>query len=141
MKSLEIKSFIMAMIALCAIFVSCHRNPDKPDIGETIIGSWRWVCSYGGYGGQYIFADSVDYQKFVSLDINSIYTEMVDDSVYYRQPYRIEKKEVWGDTAEVIIIENYPFELIIDRVDRDTLVLNEYCNDCYTHTFVRLYPI
>lgn len=119
----------------------CNRKPTKVDIYDVVAGNWRWIYSYGGYGGQYIDPDSVGYNKSVYFGINHVYTEFVDDSVAVESPFAIELRQFGGQSAYVLTIENQTIDLIIEKVNSDTLVLDEYCNDCYAHTYLRLYPI
>lgn len=137
------RAVAIMVVAACALTVArCDKGPTEPDVTELLIGNWAWRYSYGGYAGQYIYADSVDYDKSVSFQVNSIYDEWINHSTVYHEHYDIVKKGVWqSDTAYVVIIENYPFELIVDRISMDSLVLSEHCYDCYTHTYVRLYPM
>lgn len=141
LKRLLAKTLIVLLVAIGLMTHSCGRDPTEVGISDVLNGNWAWIYSYGGYGGHYIYPDSVGYDKTVDFGINHIYREMVDDSTTYYERFRIEIKEVWNDPAYVVIIENYPFELIIERVDMDTLVLNEYCSDCFSHTYIRLHPI
>ncbi|MEE9555029.1 MAG: hypothetical protein V3W18_12090 [candidate division Zixibacteria bacterium] len=132
---------IVLSVAIGLIALNCNRNPTESGIDEVLAGNWVWVYSFGGFGGQYIYPDSVGYDKSVSFGVNSMYTEMINDSTACHGRFRIEQKEVWNELAYVVIIDNYEFELIIERVDTDTLVLGEYCDDCYAHTYIRLHPI
>ncbi len=134
------RAVAILVLAACALTVArCDKGPTEPNVAELLIGDWAWRYSYGGFAGQYIYADSVDYDRGVSFHVNSIYDEWINDSTTYHEHYNVVKKAVWhSDTAYVVIIENYPFELIVDRISTDSLVLSEYCSDCYTHTYGRI---
>ena len=128
---------LLTGISICG----CQRNSTKLGVLDILEGNWAWVYSQGGYGGQYIYPDSVGYDKIINIGSNSIYIEIVDDSVSFRGRYEIVRQQISGELAYVMIIENYPKQLIIDRLDADTLVLGENCDDCFEHTYIRLYPI
>ena len=132
---------IVILIVIGLMTQSCGRDPTEVGIEDILEGNWGWIYSYGGYAGQYIYPDSVGYDKSVSFGVNSMYTEMNNDSTAVHERFRIENKMVWNEPAYVVIIDNYEFELIIERVDMDTLVLGEYCSDCFSHTYIRLHPI
>jgi hypothetical protein len=119
----------------------CRRKPTEPGIYDVIEGNWNWVYSFGGYAGQYIYPDSVGYHRTIHFGFNHMYLEMIDDSTAYNEPFEIVKKAVGNDLEYVVQIENYPNELVVDRIDADTLVLSERCFDCFAHTYIRMYPI
>lgn len=135
----------VVMLALAAVtnlfFMACNRKPTKVDIYDVVAGSWRWIYSYGGYAGQYIDPDSVGYDKSIHFGINRVYTEYVDDSVAVEEPFAIELTQIGGRPSYVLTIENQAIDLIIQKVNSDTLVLDENCDDCYAHTYLRLHPI
>ncbi len=141
MERLQPKAAVLVFSLLWLLLPVCGDGPLRVGPLGDLPGNWAWIHSYGGIAGQDIYADSVDYTKTVNIGINSNYTEFVDDSVYCHQSFQLIEKVVWDRTALVMIIENYPFELVIERVDRDTLVLNQYCEDCFRHTYIRLHPI
>ncbi len=132
---------VVILVAIGLMTHSCERDPTEVGISDVLNGNWGWIYSYGRYAGHYIYPDSVGYDKTVDFGTNHMYREMVDDSTTCYERFRIEIKEVWNDPAYVVIIDNYPFELIVERVDMDTLVLTEHCYDCFSHTYIRLHPI
>ncbi|MEE8404336.1 MAG: hypothetical protein V3S17_02985 [candidate division Zixibacteria bacterium] len=135
------KSSIISLIFLLSILLmSCNDKPTEKV--SPIRGNWRWVQSCGGFAGTCIYADSVNYSRRLSFDYNSNFTEYLNDSLMFAGKYRIVRKLVWGtDTSDVIVIDDYPFELIIDYIRNDSLSVSEICFDCFVSIYVKLGPI
>lgn len=135
------------LVLFLSMLLQCKCGPTRPDSNNEIFGSWNWEWSYGGLAGEYIFADSVDYYKSLIIDRNMTLIEMHMDSVVYSSSITVEKRIIGNaDTADVIIVEDHPmfpspFWLIIDHASRDSLILTDYCLDCYTHKYIRMFPI
>lgn len=135
------KSSIISLIfALCVLLMSCDGKPTETV--NPIVGSWRWVQSCGGIAGTCIYSDSVDYSNFLSFENNGNFSEHSSDSLIFAGKYRIVRKEVLGaDTSDVIVIDDYPFELEIIYIRNDSMSLNEICADCFVSIYVKLGPI
>ena len=135
------KSSIISLIFLLSILLSsCNDKPTEKI--SPIVGSWRWVQSCGGVAATCIYADSVDYSKFLSFEQNGDFREHSSDSLIFAGKYRIVRKEVLGaDTSDVIVIDDYPFELEIVYIRNDSMSLNEICADCFVSIYVKLGPI
>jgi hypothetical protein len=146
MKSIKFAAGLFLILVTIILF-QCNRGPSKPRIGNDIYGSWAWDRSCGGYSGDCIYADSVDYLRTVYIEENLTYYETYDDSVVYDGLFALEDSiTAESDTVRIIIIENYPsgpspLRLIAGYVDTDSLILIEDCDDCYTHKYRRLLPI
>jgi hypothetical protein len=136
--------FLLALaLVFCLILsIQCGDKGIDPRPPSGLVGSWRWVVSCGGVAYQCYYPDSVDYERRISFRADSTYIETSYGGIGFSGRFSVVRKEIsGGDTADVIIIEDYPFELIIDSLTSTTLILIDNCADCFVSTYKRLFPI
>ncbi|UCD93371.1 MAG: hypothetical protein JSU69_06235 [Candidatus Zixiibacteriota bacterium] len=141
MKRIE---FLIALaLASCLILsIQCGDKGTEPKPPSGLVGTWQWVVSCGGFAYQCYYADSVDYTRLITFRADSTYIETIDNATVFSGRFSVVRKEIWGsDTANVLVIEGYNFELIIDSLTITTLVLTDHCYDCFVGTYYRLFPI
>ncbi|MEX0719876.1 MAG: hypothetical protein WD059_04350 [Balneolaceae bacterium] len=131
MKLLYIISFIL--LTSCSVFDNEHVIEDE------LQGEWNWVQSTGGFIGETIHVDSVDYEMTLIIYHGG-------SAFWYRellQEYKIkEGEEDWAEGNLVMYpveneTEDFKISRIIDGVYGGELRLLDNCADCYSYTFTR----
>jgi len=123
------------------VMQNCNKWPT--DSREGIFGSWNWKRSVGGFAGEVIDADSVDYVKGLYLGEDFTYKEFINDSTIISSTFTVENREdMNGDTVLAIVVAephpDIPY-YTIQYVCHDSLILEDSCIDCYVHKYVRIF--
>jgi hypothetical protein len=133
---------LLAIITICLSFLmcaGCGKKGAEPDFADRILGAWEWIESFGGFAGEHRTPESVGYTKTYVFRPDSTFLEFRNDSLIFRAKYSISEKVVWDqDTAEVLEIEGFLIEQIIEFAGYDMLRLTEHCNDCFLEVFIRI---
>ncbi|MEW5993144.1 MAG: hypothetical protein AB1744_01950 [Candidatus Zixiibacteriota bacterium] len=136
------RKLLIVTVVFSLIGCSSYNPVDvQPNLKQQLVGTWQWVESCGGFAGWCIYADSVDYTRALSFFANDTYTEAYNEAIVRSGRYWVVKKEVpmWGkDTADVLIRENAPMEMLIRTVRNDSLELDDICYDCFGHLYLRV---
>lgn len=128
--------FLFAFTACEDDVVDNYPNKNK------IYGEWQWRQSSGGFVGEVIYADSVDYKLSYSFTLNRNYEYHMNDSLQSYGIFNIFKNSsiYYPPPNKQLHLSNYigfsesfSFTLIGD----DTLMLREECTDCYEHLYIR----
>jgi hypothetical protein len=126
---------------------SCSKDELKDnslyvDTPETLIGSWNWLYSAGGYAGTISTPQSTGETKKIEFDIDNNLRLFVNGQFKNEQKFTIEKgKSIAG--RDSVLLLNHGFgvtgmrQSIIFRT-ADTLILFDECYDCYEHHFSRI---
>lgn len=139
------KSLTLFLIILClsVITIKCSKDssPTAPQ-ETTLFGSWNWVISKGGYAGTWITPAFVGYTQKVVFNLNDLVQFYKNDSLVETYKFSIYNyKFSVTDSGKAIHYQDssrfIPDDIIM-RLDRDTLILSEYCYDCYERTYARI---
>ena len=138
-----------AGIAIFSFFLtSCSKDISIPNPElEKLFGSWNWIQSSGGIGGQTITPATVGYSQTVEYNNNGIYKIYKDGiqkdtkkfsltsgtSIYNPGPaYLIKYKDI--DHSD----NNYQYSIQSIRFGgEDSLFLSDECYDCFIHIYTR----
>jgi len=135
---------VLLAAGLCAILaVHCGDDDITGDntIFRGILGQWQWEKSCGGYTGGCIYADSVDYVVYVSFSADSVYRRVIDDSLVFEAKFHVTRDKLPNnDSADFLEIEDYFIRTVIEGLTEDSLILADYCIDCYTSCYSRRHP-
>ncbi len=130
---------IIFLFLILLFFCSFSCNVTSPTItANKIIGSWRWLESCCGWGGDLRTPESTGHNIEVRFTSTNNYYQYIDHILERDTYYSISQKNIWGtELQEVIKIDNDD-EMIIQFNTADTLLLTDTCIDCYRHIYVRI---
>ena len=123
-------------------FLSCN-SPTEPVQNQPpgIIGSWKWIESFGGNMG-HITPETWGYTQTYRFDLDSSFYRYWNDTLVFQSSYRISLKSggcFWfpdKDTCEVLQIENDEIHEV-QFSGFDTLTLSPVGFDAPYSRFVR----
>ena len=111
---------------------------DDPEL-EKIFGKWEWVQSTGGDNWG-IYSPALDgYTQSLVLTKKGKYEFFKNDTLQSKYDYWITKEYDKYRHRYVYLLnhEYFPFSQEIRFGGTDTLYLDERCDDCFWHIYVR----
>ena len=142
----------ITLILILSSFLACKKDPIeqimddlKPvDLPQNIVGKWRWIQSVGGFAGVSV-KDSI-IRQVLTIETNKRFQLCVNDACNTGQwayGSRVSKSSNGSVTQDTILMLNTDKSLIAQTVYhaknvKDTLVLSDNCNDCFSHTYVKI---
>jgi hypothetical protein len=127
-------------VTLIVLLSGCSLFENEQTIPDEIAGQWQWVRSTGGFVGQVIEADSVDYSQSLKIFQDN-------RAVWYKDremlmSYRLDPKTEDGERRFVMHPQlknkaGSEFILTILGVKNGVLQVMDDCMDCYMHSFVK----
>jgi len=133
-RSISIVVFIVSLFVL----ISCVTNPG--DHEKTIFGYWQFVKSTGGFAGETTTPDELGYQEILHFSQDSLVFRYRDNQLITVTQYHIYPGQNDG-VADTLYRKDHYVRQIISFNTADTLVLTDYCIDCYQTVFSRTQPI
>jgi len=135
-------SLTLAVACVMAVALSCTRGtPPEPQtitVGE--VGTWIWVSSVGGIGGDTTYADSVDYTRQLTFDSEGNYSYLRNGFIESAGTYAVLSTALVADTMPSWVIgysdDRLPWD-VIDDIGPDTIVLKQITADGYSQTYLR----
>jgi hypothetical protein len=127
--------FILILLSIC----SPGCNITSPPITEhKIIGSWTWLESCCGFGGDLRTPENTGHNIEVRFTASYNYYQY-DNRILERDTYySISEKIIWGNVVDNVLKIDNDDEMIIQFNSADTLLLTDTCIDCYRHKYVRI---
>ncbi len=136
------------VIAFLSIFFSCKKKTFKTPINISLLdksldsikyfisGKWKLAKEIGGFSPATTYPNNT-YWEFTN-DSNFICTKNGVAQVDIINWHKISTPNP-GDTFYIAELKNsYVFiDGIVDEIRNDTLIIHDYCNDCYGHYLVR----
>jgi hypothetical protein len=113
---------------------------------KLLIGKWNWIESSGGFGGGVLTPKTEAYTINIEFTKKNIFKSYKDGVFNMQSNVKFNiGKSIYSSELKTIItyyrgkerdmsIMNDSFEF----TGKDTLILKQECNDCYTRTFVRI---
>jgi len=141
------KTCLALLVVIAVLFIlgssGCGKKSVNPkDIDGEIVGTWNWVKTYGGIGGQLITPDSVGYTKqYVFSSDNMYYTYRNMTQHTGTGWYGLgDSVDCMGVKTDALFLEiGDPIQLQgLAFPNSDTMIIYDCCIDCYSHTYVRL---
>lgn len=126
----------MKLLVLCLIIssLSCNQQND-PDIEPNLNGRWIWEKSEGGIGGWTLSHLNQNYSKSLIID-GTHYREFINDSLVNESNFKY--KKILNSLNDVYwIMDSGGFNSASISLHNNILVLNEICDDCFSHTYIR----
>ena len=133
---------IRYIILLYLVLSSCHKDPTSIDgslSSPSIVGSWLWLQTSGGYIGQ-IFAYSEGIRAVHTYTSDGLYIVTRNDTVLHTSHYSIIKlKTIYSkDFLDVIVYEDTDMEnRVITYLSKDSLCLADNYRDGYCFLYER----
>jgi hypothetical protein len=116
------------------LFISCEKDSEE---NADITGSWKWIISYGAWGGTYT-PESTNSDVELEFRTDFIYKEYHNDSLFLECKFQLKEPED-GYTMTIIeydtLYNNHQFEIY----SNDTLLLyDNRMTDGFTRVYIRL---
>lgn len=107
-----------------------------------LFGSWRWVSSQGGWGGQLQTPESTGQTRTAIFRSDGLARFLRNDSLVTQVRYSLESLYDREGNQYLIIRYLVPeYVLAPQQVafgEKDTLYLRDTCMDCYYHVYTRI---
>jgi|GEM_PF-5172569 len=133
---------LLWVFAFAIVFVACDKDDSDPVPAlpyEDVFGSWSWLSTTIHETDEVIEADSVDYSQTLEVTSSGKYTWTRADSVLFESDYTV--KEDTTSTGEDLFVFQFTDTTMVDQSfylkGKDTLYLDEECENCESHIFVR----
>ncbi len=137
MKNLKLWS----LVALAGIMVtlSCDKDDPVPTLPyEDVFGSWEWFSTTNGLTQVTTYADSVDYAQTLEISEQGDYLWKKDTVIVSDVSFTIEIDTIDGnETYFLLFNDTAQVDQIFKVQNRDTLYLDDNCDDCDSHLFIR----
>lgn|SRR5690554_4722888 len=137
MKNLKLWS----LVALAGIMVtlSCDKDDPVPTLPyEDVFGSWEWFSTTNGLTQVTTYADSVDYAQTLEISEQGDYLWKKDTAIVSDVSFTIEIDTIDGnETYFLLFNDTAQVDQIFKVQNRDTLYLDDNCDDCDSHLFIR----
>jgi hypothetical protein len=135
MKGQFVLVLLLILLSLCSF--SCNiTSPSLTDY--KIVGSWRWLESCCGFGGDLRTPASTGHNIKIEFTTSHNYYRYDDGLLKRDTYYSISEKTIWGDVVDEVLKIDNDDEMIIQFNTADTLLLSDTCIDCYRHKYVRI---
>lgn len=130
----------MIASAMMMAFAACEKDDPEPTLPyEDVFGNWEWFSTTPGESDDAILADSVDYNQSLVITSEGQYTWTKPDSTLLESKFEVLQdststgQEVFTFQFEDSSLEDQSFYV----ESKDTLYLDENCEQCDSHIFVR----
>lgn len=143
----HLSALTITLLGFCPFILDCssERTPTGPSAviqsDSTYIGSWSWIKSRGGFGGETITPQSEGHTVRIELSPDSVYTvnRSGEEPVSRRFSIHREKFPHSSDSVDVISFPNDSIHMsaIISLLGRDTLRLVDQYMDGYDSYYFR----
>lgn len=119
------------------------ENIESLDLPQNIVGKWRWIGSWGGWGGQ--APDSTNQQMLI-VNANKTYQSCKNQDcktgewVYGFRTLNGKQGQI-RDTLLVFKPLEKGASIVMNArnigILKDTLILGSFCDDCFVPVYVR----
>lgn len=136
-KAVPRRKYIFSLVVSLLGGVSCS-DPSGPSAQE-IIGVWNWIESVGGFAGTRMTPEMIGRTEKLVFGLKGAYERYANGKLEARGRYWVERKRLAsGVEVDMLKTDGRSFDAIVTFSSRDTLILNEYCMDCWKKTYVRV---
>jgi len=135
----KLKLWFVFTIAGMMLAFACDKDDPVPTLPyEDVFGSWDWYSSTAGLTQITTYADSVDYEQTLEISEQGDYLWKKDTAVVSDANFTIEVDTIEGDVTYFLIFnDTAQVDQTFSVENQDTLYLNDQCEDCDSHVFVR----
>lgn len=138
----------IAVVTVSRFLTTCKKNISLPSPElEKLFGSWEWVQSSGGFGGQTTTPTSSGDSQTVEFNKNGIYKWYKGDKLQHKMKFSVTEYQSVYTTSPSFVIKykdtrlfvnkDFPITQTVTFGGQDSLFLNDECNDCYNHIYIR----
>ncbi|WP_236976367.1 hypothetical protein [Membranihabitans maritimus] len=137
---------VLIVFGLTFALASCDKDEDNnPDLPyDDVFGTWEWI-STSLESGEKIIADSVEYTQSLEITQAEVYTWTLSDSTVTDSVVFTSDFEIFQDTINSEDDAEYFFDFDVNTAEdqsfyiksQDTLYLEDQCDNCDSHIFVR----
>lgn len=131
-------STIIVIVVIALVFTSCVTNPENNTL--TIFGYWQLVESTGGFTGETRTPESLGYHETIYFTKDSLIFRYRENQLIGAEHFHLFPGRSKG-VADTLAREDYYVRQIISYRTADTLVLTDYCTDCFRTVYARTQPI
>ncbi len=136
------------LVTLSLFLITCKKDTPVPNQSlDKLFGTWTWVQSTGGIGGETTTPATEGYTKKVEFDKNGIYKWFKNSKQQDRMKFTLCEGSSIHTTGTAYLIK-YEDVGLFDKKDhletqsvtfgeRDSLFLNDECWDCYQNVYVK----
>lgn len=137
MKNLKLWS-VVALTGIMLTF-SCDKDDPVPTLPyEEVFGSWEWYSTTNGLTQVTTYADSVDYAQTLEISEQGDYLWKKDTAIVSDATFTIEIDTIEGDETYFLVFnDTAQVDQTFKVQNQDTLYLNDQCDDCDSHLFIR----
>ncbi len=136
------KTFLLVSSAfLISFLLSCSQSTSPNGGVPQIYGTWQWYRTTGGFGGTNTTPESCGCTAKAVFKPEGVAQFFQNDTLANQYPFTIIRDTTYGRENYLLHVESgthYPDQLINISSQGDTLVLADYCTDCFTHFYVRI---
>ena len=141
MKTTHRKFWAIAVVLVLFSFTACRKEivVPTPEL-EKLFGTWDWVSSSGGFGGDTYSPATAGFSKKIAFGKNGVcktykngaeeekmkFTLLMGESIY-----SVDKMPLIRYKGKLFDTQSVHFQ------GQDTLLLGEECSDCYMHIYTR----
>ncbi len=131
---------MMIVFAMMMAIAACKKDKPEPDLPyEDVFGNWEWFSTTPGESDEAILADSVDYSQSLAITSEGQYTWKKSDSILIQSKFQVVEDSTATDKD--VFIFQFDDSSLDDQSfyvkNKDTLYLDENCEQCDSHIFVR----
>lgn len=133
---------LLAAFAFVAVFIACEKDDSDPVPTlpyEDVFGEWDWYSTVLKETDEIILADSVDYSQNLDITSSGKYIWTRADSTLFDTEYTV--AEDTTSAGEEVFIFQFVDTTMADQSfylkTKDTLYLDDECENCESHIFVR----
>jgi hypothetical protein len=126
------------LFAICLlVLISCSKDDNETCTFKGFQGTWIWDKSVGGIGGWTDTPQSTGKTKKVVIDdLNFKWYENDQLVKNLQYDYNISDKPIFGTEEKTYVTLNDSTQYSVE-LKGDSLVLIDWCFDCYYHHFHR----
>lgn len=137
MKNLKLWS-VVALAGIMLTF-SCDKDDPVPTLPyEEVFGNWEWYSTTNGLTQVTTYADSVDYAQTLEISEQGDYLWKKDTAIVSDATFTIEIDTIEGDETYFLVFnDTAQVDQTFKVQNQDTLYLNDQCDDCDSHLFIR----
>ncbi len=139
------RSRLFIIVLLSLIIASCTKDKTVDtksyvDVPATLIGTWNWQYSSGGYAGFISTPETTGEVRKIQFDTDNNFKYFVNEILKSESKFFIEKSlSIYGkDSALILITNSLSLPQSIRFAHLDTLTLSEEAFDGFGHRYIRI---
>ena len=140
---INMKNTIFICLLLIFATISCSKSSTE-ELNDNItnaklLGKWEWIESKGGLSGNSIITPNST-NKTVYLEITNDKIKRFENGILISNIFYVleSKRSIFSGTFVQTIVYDQSAQMQQSfDITNNSLILNDECYDCFTHTFVK----